>query len=93
MRVYKGQIEGSYPGGKLQRAIRPSKIRNQIHGQVSVTESSKKTHEEYLQLHFILSLQSDRILVFETSIRRSNVVVQMSHNLPHLNFTIGEGPR
>ena len=45
--------------------------------QVSVTEAPGNTQEEYLQLNFISSLQSERVIVFEASLRRSNAVVQM----------------
>ena len=38
-------------------------------------------------------MQSDRIPVFEASLRRSNVVVKMSQQLPYLNFPIVEGPK
>ena len=61
-----------------------------IHSQVGVVESPKKLQEEYLQLHVIKSLQSDRIPVFEAYLRWSNAVVQMSQQLMHLNFPIEE---
>ena len=50
----------------------------QPHSQVGVAEASNNTKEEYLQVNFTPSMHSDRIPVFETSLRRSNVVVQMS---------------
>ena len=49
--------------------------------------------EGYLQLHFIPSLQSEMIPIFETYIRRSKAVVQISKQLPHLNFPIVEGQK
>ena len=61
--------------------------------QVGVAEAPSNKKEEYLQLHFIPSLQSERISVFEASVRRSNVVVQMSQQLSHLKFPIGEEPK
>ena len=59
---------------------------------MSLAEASKKTQEEYLKLHFIPYLQSEMIPVFEASISRSNAVVKMSQQFPHLNFQIVEGP-
>ena len=38
-------------------------------------------------------MQSDRITVFEASLCRLNVVVQVFQNLTHINFPIGEGPK
>ena len=46
-----------------------------------------------MQLHFIPYLHSDIIPIFEASLRRSNTVVQMSHQLPHLNLPIVDRPR
>ena len=57
-------------GWKLQNKIGHIQINDQIHGQVSLVEATKKTQEEYLQLHFILYMQSDRIPVFQASLRR-----------------------
>ena len=48
-------------------------------------------NHQYLQLNFIPSLQSDIIPVSGASLHRSNGVVQLSHQLPHMNFPIGEG--
>ena len=59
-----------------------------INSWVIVEEASKKTQKEYTQLRFIPSLQSDIILVFVAPLRRSNVVVQMYQQLPHMNFSI-----
>ena len=42
---YEEQIEGSYPGGKLQRGRGPSKSIDPIHSQVRVEETPKKTQE------------------------------------------------
>ena len=61
---------------------------DQIHIQVNVEESSKKTQEEYAQLQFISSLHSEVIPVFETPLRRSTGMVQISQKLLHLNFWI-----
>ena len=58
-----------------------------------MAEAPKKMQEEYLQLHFIPYIQSDRVPVFEASLRRSNLVVQISQQLPHLNLPIGEVPK
>ena len=60
---------------------------------MGVAESPNNTKEEYLQLNFIPSLQSERIPVFEASLRISNELVQMSQQLPHLNFPIRDGPK
>ena len=38
-------------------------------------------------------MQSDSIPVFESSMRRSNVVVQISQQLSYMNFPIGEGKK
>ena len=38
-------------------------------------------------------MQSDRIPAFEASLRRSSVLVKMSQQLPHMDFSIGEGPK
>ena len=56
-------------------------------------EAPNNKKKEYLQLHFIPYLQSDTIAVFEASIRRSNVVVQMYQQLLYLKLPIGEGPK
>ena len=77
-RGYEGHIEGSYPGDNFQRARGPAQISNQAHGQVSVIEAPNKTQEEYPQLHFIQSLQSEIIPAFEEYLCRSNVLVKMS---------------
>ena len=53
-------------------------------------EAPNKIQEEYLQLHFIQSLYSDRFPLFEESLLRSNAVVQMSQQLPHLKISIVE---
>ena len=58
-----------------------------------MAEAPNIMQEEYLQLYFIPSLQSDRIPLFKASLSRSNVVVKMSQKLPHLNLPIGEGPK
>ena len=57
-----------------------------------MAESPKNTQEEYLYLHFITSLYCESIPVFEASLRISNSVVQMSHKLPRLKFSILEIP-
>ena len=75
---YEGQIEKPNLGGKIQRAIGYIQRNDQPHSQVVVAQEPNNTKEEYLQLHFIKFLQSERIPVFEASLRRSNVVVQMS---------------
>ena len=80
-------------GWKIQRTRGHIQSYDQPHSQVGVSEALNNTNEEYLQLHFIPSLHSERILVFETYLHRSNVMVQISHQLPHLNFPIGEGPK
>ena len=56
-----------------------------------MAKATKKKQEEHLQQHFIPSLQIDRIPVFEASIRRSNVVLQMNHQFTYLNLPIEEG--
>ena len=71
----------------MQRERGPDQSSDQLHSQVRVAESPKKTHEEYIQLNFIQSLNSDRIPVFEASLRRSNDVVKMSQRLPHINLS------
>ena len=58
-----------------------------------IAEAPKTTQKEYLQLDFIPSLQGDGVTSFEASLPRSNLVVQMSQQLPHLNFPIVEGPK
>ena len=63
-RGYEVQIEGSIMGEKLQRERGTSKISERIHSQVSVSEAPNKIQKENLQLHFIPSLQSERIPVF-----------------------------
>ena len=78
---------------KLQRTMGNIQSNYQLRSQVVVEESPKNMQEEYLLLHFIPSLQSDRIPVFESSLCRSNVVVQISQHLPHLNFPIVEVPQ
>ena len=92
-RGYEGQIEGSHLGEKVQRTRGNIQSNDQPHSQVGVAESHNNTKDEYLQLQFIPSLQSERIPVFDASIRRSNAVVQMSQQLPHLKLPIGEGPK
>ena len=64
-------------------------INDKIDSKVSVEEAPNKAQEEYMQLHFIPYQKSERIPVFEASLRRSNAVVQMSQQLPHLNLPIG----
>ena len=59
---------------------------------MSVAEAPKNTQEKYLQLHFISSIKSERIPVFEEYLCRSNAVVIMSEKLPHTDLPIGEGP-
>ena len=71
----------------------PIQRNKQINGQVGEVESPKKMQGEYLLLKFISYLQSDTITVFEASLCRSNAVVQISQNLTHMNFTIGERPK
>ena len=91
---YEGNIEGKYPGGgrcckeKGQEDLLKT-AKN--HGQVIVTEAPKNKQEEYLQLHFIPYLQSDRIPLFEPYICRSNEVVKMSYHLLYLNLPIRDG--
>ena len=60
---------------------------------MGLSEEPNNMKEEYPQLYFIPYIQSERIPVFEASLRRSNTVVQMSQKLPHLNFPIGEGEK
>ena len=60
---------------------------------MGLAEAPNNMKEEYLQLPFIPSLQSEGIPVFEAYLRRSNTVVQMSQQLPQLNFTIVEGKK
>ena len=85
---YEGQMEEPYLGGKMQRTRGHIQSNDQPHSQVGVAESPNNTKEEYLQLHFIPSLQSERIPVFEVSLRRSNAVAQMYQQLMYLNFPI-----
>ena len=92
-RGYDKQIKGFYPDERYQRARGSVKTSNQIHSQARVAEFPKNMQEEYLQLHFIPYLYSDRIPVFEASLCRSNAAVKMSQQLPHLNFPIWEGPK
>ena len=63
-RGYEGQIEKSYMVEKLQRTMGNIQSNYQLRSQVVVEESPKNMQEEYLLLHFIPSLQSDRIPVF-----------------------------
>ena len=81
-------MEEPYLGGKMQRTRGHIQSNEQPHSQVGVAESPNNTKEEYLQLHFIPSLHSERISVFEAYLRRSNAVVQMYQQLPHLNLPI-----
>ena len=81
-----GQVEGFNPGKIFQRSIGLAQNIDQIRGQVTVTEELNNTQEEYLQLHFIASIKSEKIPVFEASIRRPNTVVQMSKKFPHLKL-------
>ena len=60
---------------------------------MDVEEAPNNTKEEYLHLNFIPSLHIDRIPVFEAYLHRSNAVVKISQQLPHLNFHIGEEPK
>ena len=92
-RGYEGQMKDHYPDEKLQRIIGPIQRNEKILSQMVVVEATKKMQEKYLQLHFIPYLQSDGIPVFESYLLRSNTVVKMSQQLPHLNFHIGEGPK
>ena len=85
-RGYEVQIEEPYPVEKLKIKIGHVQSNYQPHSQVSLAEAPNSMKEEYLQLRFIPSLQSERIPVFEASVRRSNVVVQMSQQLTPLNF-------
>ena len=87
-RGYEGQIEGSHVGEKIERTRGHTQSNDQPHSQVGVAEATNNTKEEYLQLYFIPSLQSERIPLFEASLLRSNVVVQVSQQLPHMNFPI-----
>ena len=57
-KVMTGQIEGYYLGDKVQRTICHIQSNEQPHIQVGVTEETNNPKEEYLQLHFIPSLQS-----------------------------------
>ena len=50
---------------KNQRTIVHIKSNDQPHSQVGVSEAPNNTKEEYPQLKFIPSLQSERIPVFE----------------------------
>ena len=87
------QIEEPYSVEKPQRKRGPIQRNEKIHSQVRAAEATKKIQGEYLQLHFIPSLQSKRIPVFEASLRISNVAVQIYQQLPHLDLPIGEGPK
>ena len=92
-RDYESQIYEPYPVEKFQSTRGRIKRNEQNHSQVKVTEAPKKMQVKYIQLHFIPYLQSDRIPLFEASLRRSNSVGKMSQELPHLNFRIGERPK
>ena len=92
-RGYEGQIEGPYLSGEIQSKRGHIQSNNQNYIHVGVAEAPNNTKEEYLQLHFIPSLQSERIPVFDESLRRSNAVVQMYQQLPHLKFLTGEGTK
>ena len=54
----------------MQRAIGPAKRRDHNHGQGTIKEAYNKTQEEYPQFRFIPSLQSERIPVFQASLRK-----------------------
>ena len=86
-------MKDPYPDEKLQRIIGTIQCNEKIRSQMVVAEATKKMQGKYLQLHFIPYLQSDGIPVFESYLLRSNTVVKMSQQLPHLNFHIGEGPK
>ena len=77
----------------MQRTRGNIQSNDKHNSQVGVAEAPNNSMEEYLKLHFIPYLQSEKILVFEVSLCRSNVVVQMSQQLPHLIFPIGEGTK
>ena len=62
-----------------------------MHSHVIIEEASNTTQEEYTKLYLISYLQSEIIPSFEASLRRSNVVAQMSQQLPYINLQIGEG--
>ena len=59
-----GQTEEPYMVEKLQRTMGNIQSNYQLRSQVVVEESPKNMQEEYPLLHFIPSLQSDRIPVF-----------------------------
>ena len=73
----------------MQRTRGHIQSNDQSHGQVGVAKAPNNMEDEYLQLHVFPSIQSERIPVFEESLRRSNAVVQISQQLPHINFPIG----
>ena len=72
---YKGPIQG---GGGAAKKKGTSKSSNQFHGKLNREEAQIKMQEGYLELEFIPSIQSDRITLFEASLRRSNEVVTFS---------------
>ena len=63
-RGYEVQIEEPYPGENWQKTRVPIQRNEQIYSQVVLVEAPKKMQEEYLQLHLIPYMQSDRIPVF-----------------------------
>ena len=80
-------------GEKMKNTRGNTRINDQPHIQVSVSEAPNNIKEQSLQLQFIPYLQSERITVFEASLRRSNAVVQMTQQLPYLKFPIVEGSK
>ena len=53
---YEEQVEGSYPGEKMQMARWPTQSSDQIHGWVIIKEARNNTQESYKQLKFIPSM-------------------------------------
>ena len=55
---------------KMQRTRGNIERNYQPHGKLGVAEASNNKKEKYLQLHFIPSIQSERIPIFQASLRR-----------------------
>ena len=69
-RGYESQIEDTSWGGKMKIKRGHIQSNDQPDSQVDVIETPNNTKEEYLQLQFIPSLQSERIPIFEASLLR-----------------------
>ena len=83
-----GKVESFNRGKIFQMSRVKAQSRDQIYGQVAIAESFKKTQVRNPQVHFIPSLQDEIILLFGSSLLRSNVTVQMYQQFPQLNFPI-----